>query len=95
MRNVKNLVLVGIFVCVALAGIGAAGVPEPSGEQKYPTALELLERYAATQDKLQSYIIKSEIQNYEVSSTAPGCITYVSGREAGGASAEVRFDGRR
>jgi len=64
-------------------------------QEKRAEALELLDKYAETQDKLQSYIIKSEIRNYEASSTVPGTLSYVSGREAGGALAEVRFDGRR
>ena len=66
-----------------------------STKEKYPTAFELLDKYAETQDKLKSFILKSEDEF-----TAEYDLRFVpnrSGRRkgAGGYLGEVRSDGTR
>jgi len=61
--------------------------PDKSATKSFPDVDELLDKYAQTQDKLQSYIIKSEISIKVIRSR--------SGKRQYYGSIELRFDGIR
>jgi hypothetical protein len=61
---------------------------------KNPTAFELLDKYAETQDKLQSFIVKFERTPYRASSSLSGQLPRLRKGQAGGFG-EYRFDGKR
>ncbi len=52
--------MIAMLVCVVTVPVCSAGTARSKGKLKHPTALELLDKYAQMQGKLQSYIIKSE-----------------------------------
>lgn len=69
-------------------------LPLQSIEAKQPTAHELLDKYAETQDKLQSFIVKFERTPYRASSSLQGQLPRLGKEQATGYN-EFRFDGRR
>ena len=72
--------IITILTCLAVLQPAAA---------KNPTAYELLDKYAATQDKLKSFIIKSEAQGDSDSSF------FKADKPPSHSSYEIRFDGNR
>jgi hypothetical protein len=69
-------------------------LPLQAAVAKQPTAFELLDKYAETQDKLQSFIVKYEHTTYQASTSLPGRLPRLGKGQAGGFN-EIRFDGKR
>jgi hypothetical protein len=61
---------------------------------KQPTAFELLDKYAETQDKLQSFIVKFERSPHQASTSLSGRLPRLGKGKTGGL-VEYRFDGKR
>ncbi|MBN2181813.1 MAG: hypothetical protein JW715_07845 [Sedimentisphaerales bacterium] len=62
MRNSKKIILITILICVVFEHICLAWIIQSKEEENRLKALELLDKYIATQDKLRtSFISKSEI----------------------------------
>lgn len=92
MSKAKRTILIAMLVCAGFVPLYAARPARSKGKLKYPTALELLDQYAAGQEKLRSFTAKVETSREGFS----------SGTQAGRgrrfriyAEADVRFDGRR
>ena len=58
MHNAERKLLIVMVFCVILAPICSAGTARSKAKPKKPTAFELLDKYAETQDKLQSFRAK-------------------------------------
>jgi hypothetical protein len=61
---------------------------------KRPSASELLDKYAETQDKLKSFILKFEVDGIEGSTSFLRLLRHI-GKGKAGSFTEIRFDGRR
>jgi len=88
MWNGKKTVVVMTLVSLAFGPLGSARTAR-SRNENYPTALELLDKYAETQDKLKSFIIKSE------TSSESGSSLFGRGKQKGSSATELRSDGER
>jgi hypothetical protein len=80
--------------CVILNSVYSTGTARSKAKPKKPTAFEILDKYAKTQDKLQSFIVKFEHTPYQASSSLPGQLPRLGKGQAGGFD-EIRFDGKR
>ncbi len=60
MRKAKRTILIAMLISVVTVPVCSAQTARSKGKPKHPTALELLDKYAQTQDKLRSYISKFE-----------------------------------
>jgi hypothetical protein len=90
MRSVKRKVLVSVVVWVVFGSVCAlAGSGRMTAKEKRARALELLDKYAETQDKQQSFILKSETS--VVGSNSALKIRNRKENRYG----ELRFDGNR
>ncbi len=69
-------------------------VPLQAIAAKHPTAFELLDKFAETQDKLQSLIIKYETSTYGASSSVFGQLPRIP-KGGTGSFNEIRFDDKR
>jgi hypothetical protein len=69
-------------------------LPLQAAAAKQPTAFELLDKYAETQDKLQSFIVKFERSPYQASTSLSGRLPRLGKGQASG-FVEYRFDGKR
>jgi len=81
--------------CVIPASVYSTGTASNKDNPKKPTAFELLDKYAETQDKLQSFIVKgNSSSNIHGSYSSPQHKPY-SGRRRKYVSYEFRYDGNR
>ena len=94
MQNTKRTILIAILVCAGLESICSAKTILRRTKEKNPTAFELLDKYAETQDKLQSFIVKFEHTSYHASTSLSGRLPRLGPSEPTGFN-EVRFDGKR
>lgn len=94
MKNSKRTILVLNLICVVFVFISSAKTVHRTNEEKRAKALELLDKFAETQDKLQSFIIKTEIEN-ESNVSLSGEDGILNGVKKGYELGEIRFDGHR
>ncbi len=94
MWNAKRLILTAMVICAGLMPTGSTGIISHKIKPKQPTAFELLDKYAETQDKLQSFIVKFEHTRYHASTSLSGRLPRLGPSEPTGFN-EVRFDGKR
>jgi hypothetical protein len=94
MRNAKRTILIAILICAGFVPVCSAGAIRSKAKPKNPTAFELLDKYAETQDKLQSFIVKFERTRYHASSSLSGQLPRLGPSEPTGFN-EFRFDGKR
>ena len=80
--------MIAMLILAGFVPLYAARPARSKGKLKHPTALELLDKYAATADKFQSFILKSETSR-KINYT--GIQTIVEPK----AITEVRYDGDR
>ena len=59
MRNAKRTILIAMLILAGFVPVCSAGAARSKGKLKYPTAFELLDKYAETQDKVQSFIAET------------------------------------
>jgi len=85
--SVKKVLLL-LLICVGLVPVWAAKFERAKAKQPHPTAFELMDKYAETQDKLKSFIIKSE-------SSMEADNSFRIGIGKSGRLCEVRYDGNR
>ena len=95
MYNVKRTLLIVIVFCVIPGSVYSLGTSRSNAKPKKPTAFELLDKYAETQDRLKSFILKSEDEF-----TAEYDLRFLPNqgerrRGVGGYLGEVRSDGTR
>jgi len=95
MRNAKRTILIAMLFWVVSMPVCSAGTARNRPKPPHPTAFELLDRYAETQDKLKSFIIKGQTitessMNVRLTSPTPTRADTKTYR-----SWEVRFDGQR
>ena len=90
-----------ILACSAAATLAnSAEKAKPESEKtslsatKHPTVAELLNKYAETQDKLKSFILKFEVEGIEGSTSFLRSLRHV-GKGKAGSFTEIRFDGKR
>jgi len=69
MRKIKRTVVIAMLLCAGLVPVCSAGTVRNRGKSKYPTALELLDKYVETQNKLKSFILKAQTSRRGKSST--------------------------
>lgn len=95
MRNTQVNVLVALVVCVVFVPVASARTGDRTPIEKQPSAIELLAKYAATQDKLKSFIVKAEITE-RLRGRGSGRM-YPKGltKKVFHKTVEVRTDGRR
>jgi len=93
MQNAKRILVIVIGFCVIPDSVYSAGTTISQAKSEKPTAFELLEKYAETQDKIyKSFVIKWEEAREQYNSHTYGI---ERGKRRGGAFCEMRFDGRR
>lgn len=93
MRKAKRTILTAMLICAGLVPVCSAKAILRSTKEKYPTAFELLDKYAETQDKIQSFRIVTETRakgatNHPIS-TSRGKTQYIVSHS------DVRYDGNR
>ncbi|MDH4240236.1 MAG: hypothetical protein OEW48_11800 [Phycisphaerae bacterium] len=94
MYNAKRTLLIVMVFCVILDSVCSAGTARNKVKPKKPTALELLDNYAETQDKIyKSFVIKWEEAREQYDSHSYGGLE--GGKRKGGTFCEMRFDGTR
>jgi len=94
MWNDKRPILIAMLICVGFVPVCSAKAILGRTKEKYPTAFELLDKYAATQDMLQrSFIIKSEVSSV-YSGVAFGGTLRADGLKTY-SIIELRYDGER
>ena len=64
MRHTERIVLSAMLICTVTELVCLADTRQSI--KKHPTAIELLDKYAQTQDKLKSSIIKSKIASTSI-----------------------------
>jgi hypothetical protein len=95
MKNAKRTLLIVLLFCMIPAPVCSAGDIRSKAKPQHPTAFELLDRYAETQDKLQSFIVKgSSSADIHGSYSSPQHKPY-SGRKRKFVSYEFRYNGNR
>ena len=94
MRKAKRTILIAMLICVGFVPVCSAGTTHSKAKPKHPTVSELLDKYAETQDKLKSFIVKFERTRYHASTSLSGRLPRLGPSEPTGFN-EVRFDGKR
>lgn len=94
MRKAKRTILIAMLILAGFVPVCSAGTSRSKAKLTKPTAFELLDKYAETQDKLQSFIVKFERTPYYASTSLTGRLPRVKQGQAGG-FVEDRFDGKR
>ena len=92
MRKAKRTILIAMLICVVTVPVCSAGTPRSKGNLKHPAAFELLDKYAAGQEKMRSFTAKVETSREGFSS---GTRSDKPRRFRMYAEADVRFDGQR
>jgi hypothetical protein len=95
MWNAKRALPIVMVFCVIPGSVYSRGIAGGKAKPTKPTAFELLDRYAETQGKLKSFILR-----YEDQYQADNKISFIPGREKrrlrkGGYIGELRSDGKR
>ncbi|MBC8218503.1 MAG: hypothetical protein H8E73_08565, partial [Planctomycetes bacterium] len=91
MRKAKRTILTAILICVVTVPVCSAGTARSKGKLKHPTALELLDKYAETQNKVQSFIAETVSLGEFVSSNPE----YKGEKRYYRILSEIRSDGER
>jgi len=58
MWSAKRPILILMLICAGFVPVCSAGTVRTRGKSKNPTASELLDKYAETQDRFQSFRVK-------------------------------------
>lgn len=94
MRKIKGTIVIAMLICASFVSVCLARTPRSKGKLKHPTAFELLDKYAETQDKLhRSFIIKSQVSSVHSGVVWGG--TWRADKQKTYSSIELRFDGDR
>ena len=91
MRNGKRTIVILMLICAGLVPVCSAKAILRRTKEKYPTALELLDRFAENQNKLQSFVVKAEGQSKGIVNLPPQPYEELAIRF----TSEYRFDGDR
>ncbi len=90
MWSAKRTILILTLICAVVVPVCSAKAILRRTKEKNPTAFELLDKYAETQDRLQSIILKSEYRE------AKSCYRIEAGTVFYSfCSQELRYDGKR
>ena len=94
MRKAKRTILIAMLICVVAVPVCSAQTARSKPKPKHPTTLELLDRYAETQDKIQSFRIVTETQakgatNHPADSSSKGKTHYTV------THSDLRTDGKK
>ncbi len=91
MKNVKRPLLIVLIFCSVLSMVCLARIARSKTKLKRPTSFELLDKYAETQNKLKSFILKAKTSRRGKTSTR------AMGKFSGEYfyEYELRFDGKR
>lgn len=89
MRNAKRPILITILVCAVMVPVCSARSRRGKAKPVRMSVLEILDKYAETQDRLKSFIIKSEGWGDSDSSF------FSPNKPPSHFSHEIRFDGNR
>lgn len=99
MKNSERTILVMVLLCVLFVPVISAEKARGTAEEKRIKALELLDKYAETQDKLKSFIARSysrlNYNNNLPSERYKNLSINVCGKTKGVAANELRSDGKR
>jgi hypothetical protein len=87
MHNAKRMVLAVMVICAGFAGVCSA-------DKKHPSAMELLDKYAQTQNKLQNYSLKWD-EAIDFKASLSGQWKSMSGARKKHLSHQIRTDGNR
>lgn len=95
MLSANRTIVTAFLVCAILIPVCSARTARSKAKPSHPTAFELLDKYAATQDKVKSFILR-----YEDQYRADNNLSHMPGSEKrrlyeGGYIGEMRSDGRR
>ncbi|MHC4646730.1 MAG: thioredoxin domain-containing protein [Planctomycetota bacterium] len=91
MWSVRQVVFIGSLIFAFVVPICSAKAARGTAKKRRPQVLELLDKYASTQDKYQSFIVRAEQKSN-------GTAVMPDGSQAdltSGATLEFRFDGER
>jgi len=91
MRSGRRTILILTVVLVVLVPICSAKAARGTAKKRPPQVLELLDKYASTQDKLKSFIVKTESQSKGIVDIPGKRRQEIAGR----VTSEYRFDGDR
>ena len=94
MQYPKRTIVIVILLCAGFVPVCSAKTSRMTAKEKRDKALKLLDKYAETQDKLQSLIIKYENSTYGASTSVFGCLPRIP-KGGTGSFREIRFDGKR
>lgn len=94
MRRAKSNILIVLLFLVVFGPVNLAKTMPMGSREKRAKALELLDKYAATQDKLQSYSLKWD-DDVVFKGSISGEWAYASGTRKKLASYQIRTDGYR
>ena len=92
MRKIKSTVVIAILVCAGFVAVCLAGAIRSEAKPNYPTALELLDKYAETQGRFQSFRAKVEISR---SGFSTGLMAGKPWKARHSTEYDARFDKRR
>jgi len=95
MQNSERTILISVLICTGFVPVSSARTARSKARPAHPTAFELLDKYATTQDKVKSFTLRYEDQ-YRVDNK----ISFIPGREKrrlrkGGYIGDLRSDGTR
>jgi len=76
MQNRRKTIVIAILIWTGFTSLCLAATSISETKSKHPTAFELLGRYAANQDKLKSFIVKSETIQKNVVTEKEGAAPY-------------------
>ena len=93
MRNTKITIPLSLLLLLTFAFLAKAEAEQINNAKINPTARELIDKYAETQNK----IYKSFIMKFEATSVGNQSFTSIieQGRRKGGIDTEIRYDGKR
>jgi len=91
MRKIKRTVVIAMLICAGFVPVCLGKTALSKGKLKHPTALELLDKYAETQNKVQSFIAETVSLGETVSSNPE----YKGKKRYSRTFSEIRSDGER
>ena len=94
MWNAKRPILILMLISVVFVPVCSARSRRGKAKPVRMSVLEILDKFAETQDKLQSFIVKFERTRYHASTSLSGRLPRLGPSEPTGFN-EVRFDGKR
>ncbi|MHC4483470.1 MAG: hypothetical protein ACYSW4_07980, partial [Planctomycetota bacterium] len=90
MSKFSGTILAAMLFCAIFAPVCSAKTARGTAKDKHPSVAELLDKYAATQDKLRSFIVKTETTGQWMNTAMnKGRKTYSK------IGSELRYDGDR